>query len=224
VNISLSFWCFDLNFFSKDILWKSLQNPMKITLQKDNLKRSVTCLVRRRKIISFVKKTYLWNQTFLECSNVDQIWFSSYSFRRVVFIGFCREFHRLSSEKKLSLNMKNWEKYSQNTKWLILCIERVKNIIDKFFSILPLMQHFLRADSSWVPFPLNHSFDDSPQKYLMSAYSSLNTGKIKRKEKWGWNLWNILYMGQIRRKANWNGYIIWWTVMPRSTWTDYKRQ
>ncbi len=76
-------------------------------------------MVRRRKIISFVKKGHLKVDLFgVQCSWPDMI-FQLY-FWRTIFAEFCREFKGLSFEKKSSQNIKMWERYPQNTERVIL--------------------------------------------------------------------------------------------------------
>jgi predicted neutral ceramidase superfamily lipid hydrolase len=65
------------------------------------------------------------------------------------------------------------------TERVILCKEGIKN--DKIFSLFLPTSHFLTVNVNRVQFVLNDSLDATLQKYIVNAYSTLNTAKIIKK-------------------------------------------
>jgi hypothetical protein len=62
--------------------------------------------------------------------------------------------------------------------FLSLTEKNLKQTLDKIFSIFLLIQHLLRVHANLVQLLLDDSLDTTLQKYIVDAYSSLNTIKI----------------------------------------------
>ncbi len=104
----------------------------------------------------------------------------------------CRKLHRLSFQKKWNENIKNWDKYLQNTKRVILYKEK-KCLWPNFFKIFIDVFFSRRVHANLTYFFLIDSLDVTLQKYIFNIPPRLTMATIGKKLNGGRNLWNTLY-------------------------------